>query len=199
MTMSIATVSRQVPPGVLRRRCRPGLRAADPRAAPGDDPRAPARGRRDGVRPERLPRLVPRRGRGRGRVHEGRRLLELQEQGGPVPRGARRPDPDPGRGVHERPRRFRPARRGDPAPDPRHRRLDLGRRGQRPLPGVRRLRGAQSGGPREARGAAGAPARVDRGRDPQGVRAPRQSPPSTRSTCSPRSRARSSRASASPA
>ena len=66
-----------------------GLRTAHPRATARDDTPAPARGGGDRLRREGLPRRDARRGRGGGRFHEGRRLLQLHEQGRLVPRVAR--------------------------------------------------------------------------------------------------------------
>ena len=58
------------------------------------DPGPPPRSCRAGPRRARLPRRLAGRGRRRRRVHEGRRLLELQEQRGSVP-GPSRVTPRP--------------------------------------------------------------------------------------------------------
>src|SRR5262245_25834063 len=148
------------------------LRAAHRRAPAGDDPPAPPRRRCRRVRPARIPRRHPRRGRVDRRVHQGGRLLELQEQGRPLPRAARRPHHAPARrGVGRA--RGRSARAGGavPAhPRPAGRGHVLGRRLCHLVPRVRALRAAPSRGASEARGERAAVARARPSADRRGVR-----------------------------
>src|SRR3954447_4634888 len=134
------------------------------RGPPGEDAHRADRCRRGAVHREGLPRDLAGRGRRRRRLHEGRRLLELLLQGGPVLRRLRAAGRGPPRARRRAGRRGRRRRGGAPARRRRGRRTTPppGRRLDGGLPRVLDARGAPSRAPGALRGAARAGGRAVR-------------------------------------
>src|SRR3954451_1118260 len=134
------------------------------RGPPGEDAHRADRCRRGAVHREGLPRDRAGRGRRRRRLHEGRRLLELLLQGGPVLRRLRAAGRAPPRARRRAVRRGRRRRGGHPARRRRGRRTapPPGRRLDGGLPRVLDARGAPSRAPGALRGAARAGGRAVR-------------------------------------